>query len=92
VDGRDKPGQDEVIRPISSLVRAQNFSRTALPGIGTRQRSAGLRLKELPMPDLDQIKQAEQERGTGTGGFPRPGRAIPYLTKTMALHGALGQS
>jgi hypothetical protein len=44
------------------------------------------------MPDLDQIKQAEQERGTGTGGFPRPGRAIPYLTKTMALHGALGQS
>jgi hypothetical protein len=30
---RDKPGQDEVIRPISSLVRPQNFPRTALrPG------------------------------------------------------------
>jgi hypothetical protein len=29
-----------------------------------------LRLKELPTPDLDQIKQEEQERGTGMGGFP----------------------
>jgi len=29
------------------------------------------------MPDLDQIKQEEQERGTGAGGFPRDGRAIP---------------
>ena len=29
------------------------------------------------MPDLDQIKQEEQERGTGAGGFPRAGRAIP---------------
>jgi hypothetical protein len=29
------------------------------------------------MPDLDQIKQGEQERGTGAGGFPRAGRAIP---------------
>jgi hypothetical protein len=28
------------------------------------------------MPDLDQIKQGEQERGTGAGGFPRAGRAI----------------
>jgi len=26
------------------------------------------------MPDLDQIKQEEQERGTGAGGFPRAGR------------------
>ena len=25
VDGRDEPGQDEVIQPISSLVRPQNF-------------------------------------------------------------------
>jgi hypothetical protein len=29
------------------------------------------------MPDLDQIKQEEQERGTGAGGFPRASRAIP---------------
>jgi hypothetical protein len=29
------------------------------------------------MPDLDQIKQEEQERGTGADGFPRAGRAIP---------------
>jgi hypothetical protein len=28
------------------------------------------------MPDLGQIKQEEQERGTGAGGFPRAGRAI----------------
>jgi hypothetical protein len=28
------------------------------------------------MPDLDQIKQDEQERGTGAGDFPRAGRAI----------------
>jgi hypothetical protein len=27
-------------------------------------------LKELPMPDLDQIKQEELERGTRAGGFP----------------------
>jgi hypothetical protein len=25
VDGRDKPGQDEVIRPTSSFVRPQDF-------------------------------------------------------------------
>jgi hypothetical protein len=25
------------------------------------------------MPDLDQIKQAEQERGTSMGGFPSAG-------------------
>jgi hypothetical protein len=30
-------------------------------------------LKELPTPDLDQIKQEEQERGTGMVGFPRAG-------------------
>jgi hypothetical protein len=30
VDGRAEPGQDEVIRPISSLIRPQNFPRTAL--------------------------------------------------------------
>jgi hypothetical protein len=29
------------------------------------------------MPDLNQMKQEEQERGTGAGGFPRAGRAIP---------------
>ena len=34
LDGRDKPGQDEVIRPISSLVRPQNFPPTALRGAG----------------------------------------------------------
>src|ERR1700674_4673583 len=34
VDGRAEPGQDEVIRPISSLVRPQNFLRTALRGAG----------------------------------------------------------
>ena len=25
------------------------------------------------VPDLDQIKQEEQERGTGVGGFPKAG-------------------
>jgi hypothetical protein len=29
------------------------------------------------MPDLDQMKQEEQEHGTGMGGFPTAGRAIP---------------
>jgi hypothetical protein len=28
-------------------------------------------LKELAMPDLDQIKQGEQELGTSAGGSPR---------------------
>jgi hypothetical protein len=28
------------------------------------------------MPDLGEIKQEEQERGTGAGGFPWAGRAI----------------
>jgi hypothetical protein len=32
-------------------------------------------LKELPMPDLDQIKQGEQERGTGASGSPSAGCA-----------------
>jgi hypothetical protein len=31
--------------------------------------SAKLRLKELAMPDLDQIKQEEQETGDGSGRF-----------------------
>jgi hypothetical protein len=34
LDGRDKPGQDEVIQPISSLLRPQNFPRTALRSAG----------------------------------------------------------
>jgi hypothetical protein len=29
------------------------------------------------MPDLNQIKQEEQERVTGMGGFPKGGQAIP---------------
>ena len=29
------------------------------------------------MPDLDQIKQREQERGTGAGGYRRADRARP---------------
>jgi hypothetical protein len=29
------------------------------------------------MPDLDQIKQGEQERGTGAGGYRRADRARP---------------
>ncbi len=42
------------------------------------------------MPDLDQIKQAEQERGTGAGGFPRPvghpaGRPRGSATASTAL-------
>jgi hypothetical protein len=45
------------------------------------------------MPDLDQIKQGEQERGTGAGGLPGAGRAIPpadpgaAATTSTALHG-----
>jgi hypothetical protein len=34
VDGRAKPGQDKVIRPISSLFRPQHFPRTALRDAG----------------------------------------------------------
>jgi hypothetical protein len=30
VDARDKPGQDETMRPSGSLIPPQNFSRTAL--------------------------------------------------------------
>jgi hypothetical protein len=44
--------------------------------IGTHER-VQLRLKELPMPDLDQIKQGEQECGIGAGGSPRAGLANP---------------
>jgi hypothetical protein len=36
-----------------------------------------LRLKELAMPDLDQIKQVEQECEIGAGGSSRAGQAIP---------------
>jgi hypothetical protein len=32
---------------------------------------------ELAMPDLDLIKQGEQGGGTGAGGSPGAGRAIP---------------
>jgi hypothetical protein len=32
--------------------------------------------RELSMPDLDLIKQAEQGRGTGAGGLPRAAPAI----------------
>ena len=36
-----------------------------------------MRLKELPMPDLDLIKQGKQGRGTGASDFLRAGRARP---------------
>ena len=37
------------------------------------------------MPDLDQIKQEEQERGMGVGGFPRAG---PWATPWGGHHDA----
>jgi hypothetical protein len=46
-------------------------------------------LKELSMPDLDQIKQEEQERGTGAGGFPRAGRAIAGRPAAAAIRAAV---
>jgi hypothetical protein len=36
------------------------------------------------MPDLDQIKQEEQERGTGAGGFARARWAIPPAGRAAA--------
>ena len=43
-------------------------------------------MKELSTPDLNQIKQEEQERGTGIGGFPKgrpaPGRRLGADTTT----------
>ncbi len=36
------------------------------------------------MPDLDQIKQVEQGRGTGAGGSPKGGRAIPPAGRAAA--------
>jgi hypothetical protein len=36
------------------------------------------------MPDLDQIKQDEQGRGTGAGGSPGAGRAIPPAAGSAA--------
>jgi hypothetical protein len=44
-------------------------SHYTLAGIPACERVRDLLLKELPMPDLDQIKQEEQERGTGVAGF-----------------------
>jgi hypothetical protein len=37
------------------------------------------------MPDLDQIKQGEQGRGTGAGGSPRAGRVIPPDGRAVRL-------
>ena len=36
------------------------------------------------MPDLDQIKQGEQGCGTGAGGSPGAGRAIPPAARAAA--------
>jgi hypothetical protein len=36
------------------------------------------------MPDLDQIKQGEQGRGTGMGGLPTASRAIPRAAAAAA--------
>jgi hypothetical protein len=36
------------------------------------------------MPDLDQIKQGEQELGTSAGGSPGAGRAIPPAGRAAA--------
>jgi hypothetical protein len=47
----------------------------------TRQRVRDCDLKELAMPDLDQIKQEEQELGTSAGGSPGVGRAIPRAAR-----------
>jgi hypothetical protein len=41
-------------------------------------------LKELLMPDLDLIKQEEQERATGAGGLPRARWAIPPAGRAAA--------
>jgi len=50
-------------------------------GHSSRQRVRYCDLKELAMPALDQIKQGEQERGTGAGGSPGAGRAIPRAAR-----------
>jgi hypothetical protein len=50
-------------------------------GRSTRQRVRDCDLKELLMPDLDQIKQGEQELGTSAGGSPGVGRAIPRAAR-----------
>jgi hypothetical protein len=51
-------------------------------GHSTRQRVRDCNLKELAMPDLDQIKQGEQELGTSAGGSPGVGRAIPRAARS----------
>ena len=56
-------------------------SHCTLAGIRTRQRVRDCGLKELLMPDLDQIKQGEQELGTSAGGSPGVGRAIPRAAR-----------
>jgi hypothetical protein len=46
------------------------YSHCNLLGVGTRNR-VQLRLKELPMPDLDQIKQGKQEVRHRRGRFAK---------------------
>jgi Family of unknown function (DUF5681) len=50
---------------------AMPYSHSTLLRIATRRAGAGLRLKELPMPDLDQIKQGEQETRDRAGRFAK---------------------
>jgi hypothetical protein len=48
VDGRDKPGQDEVIRPISLLFGRRIFPRTALPLAGEGMGRGSVRVDTGP--------------------------------------------
>ena len=46
-------------------------------------------IEELPTPDLDQIKQEEQERGTGVGGFRPRGDALADTTTPQGCQSSL---
>jgi len=70
---------------LRPLVGAYSLDQHAITIIALYTRSrlspaagARLRLKELPMPDLDLIKQGEQGLGVRRRRFARGGRALRY--------------
>jgi hypothetical protein len=50
--------------------------------------SAKLRLKELAMPDLDQIKQEEQKTGDGSGRFREQNGPMARSARYLKYHSA----
>ena len=68
----------KIIRgPAEEAITQLPYSYRILTRAGNGDRVRDLRLTELPMPDLDQIKQGEQGAWTGPGRFAKLGRAPP---------------